>query len=92
MRRAASSTRRAPRSKWRSGFKPDYATAHENLGDVYARLAAQSYNRAQQLDAGNKTVAPKLALVRQLFGTAQAAAPAPIPPVPPRRTVGRTSK
>lgn len=73
-------------------LKPDYATAHENLGDVYARLAAQSYNRAQQLDAGNKTVAPKLALVRQLFGTAQAAAPAPIPPVPPRRTVGRTSK
>ena len=73
-------------------LKPDYATAHENLGDVYARLAAQSYNRTQQLEAGNKTVAPKLALVRQLFGTAQAPTPAPIPPVPPRRTVGRNSK
>jgi Flp pilus assembly protein TadD len=73
-------------------LKPDYATAHENLGDVYARLASQSYNRAQQLEAGNKTVPPKLALVRQLFGSAQATAPAPIPPVPPRRTVGRNSK
>ena len=46
---------------------PGYATAHENLGDVYARLAAQSYGRAQQYDAGNATVAPKLALIRQLF-------------------------
>src|SRR6478735_8377352 len=26
-------------------LNPDYATAHENLGDVYARLAAQSYGR-----------------------------------------------
>ena len=73
-------------------LKPDYATAHENLGDVYARLASQSYNRAQQLEAGNKTVPPKLALVRQLFGTGQSAASAPIPPIPPRRTVGKTSK
>lgn len=49
-------------------LNPNYATAHENLGDVYARLAAQSYGRAQQLEAGNTTVPPKLALVRQLFG------------------------
>jgi Flp pilus assembly protein TadD len=48
-------------------LNPNYATAHENLGDVYARLAAQSYGRAQQLEAGNTTVPPKLALVRQLF-------------------------
>lgn len=46
---------------------PGYATAHENLGDVYARLAAQSYGRAQQYDAANTTVGPKLALIRQLF-------------------------
>jgi Flp pilus assembly protein TadD len=49
-------------------LNPDYATAHENLGDVYARLAAASYNRARRLDAGNTTVAPKLVLIRQLFG------------------------
>jgi Flp pilus assembly protein TadD len=48
-------------------LNPSYATAHENLGDVYARLAGQSYGRAQQLEAGNTTVAPKLALIRQLF-------------------------
>ena len=37
-------------------LNPSYATAHENLGDVYARLAAQSYGRAQQLEAGNTSV------------------------------------
>ena len=31
-------------------LNPGYATAHENLGDVYVRLAAQSYSRAQQLE------------------------------------------
>jgi len=49
---------------------PGYAIAHENLGDVYARLASQSYSRAQQLDAANTTAAPKLALIRQLFPAA----------------------
>ena len=46
---------------------PSYATAHENLGDVYARLAGQSYAKAQQLDKANATVPPKLTLVRQLL-------------------------
>ena len=46
---------------------PSYATAHENLGDVYAALAAQSYGRALKLDPTNATVAPKLALVRGLY-------------------------
>jgi Flp pilus assembly protein TadD len=46
---------------------PGYATAHENLGDMYARLAAQEYVRAQQLDTTNKSAQPKLALIRQLF-------------------------
>jgi Flp pilus assembly protein TadD len=46
---------------------PNYATAHENLGDVYARLASQSYAKAQQIDPGNMSAPPKLALVRQLL-------------------------
>ncbi len=46
---------------------PNYATAHENLGDVYARLASQSYAKAQQLDAANATVPAKLTLIRQLL-------------------------
>jgi tetratricopeptide (TPR) repeat protein len=48
---------------------PSYATAHENLGDVYAKLASQAYSRALQLDAGNAAVQPKLALIRELFST-----------------------
>jgi len=46
---------------------PGYAVAYENLGDVYARLAGQAWAKSQQLDAANTSVAPKLALVRQLF-------------------------
>ena len=50
--------------------KPDYATAHENLGDIHAKLASQSYLRAQQLDrATAASVAPKLELLRELFAT-----------------------
>ena len=60
---------------------PSYATAHENLGDVYAKLASQAYSKALQLDAGNAAVAPKLSLIRNLFGTdtKTARAPAPAP-------------
>ena len=54
---------------------PSYATAHENLGDVYAKLASQAYSKALQLDAGNTGVQPKLALIRELFAAAAAKAP-----------------
>jgi tetratricopeptide (TPR) repeat protein len=46
---------------------PSYATAHENLGDVYAKLASQAYSKALQLDGSNAGVQPKLALIRTLF-------------------------
>ena len=46
---------------------PSYATAHENLGDVYAKLASQAYSKALQLDGANTGVQPKLALIRTLF-------------------------
>jgi tetratricopeptide (TPR) repeat protein len=49
---------------------PSYATAHENLGDVYAKLASQAYNKALQLDSANTAVPPKLALIRELFNPA----------------------
>ncbi|VTU18568.1 putative PEP-CTERM system TPR-repeat lipoprotein [Variovorax sp. SRS16] len=60
-------------------LNPSYATAHENLGDVYVRLAAQSYSRAQQLEPGNTTVPPKLVLIRQMF---DAPASGTLPPAP----------
>ncbi|MCR6479703.1 tetratricopeptide repeat protein [Variovorax sp. ZS18.2.2] len=46
---------------------PSYATAQENLGDVYARLASQAYSKALQLDQTNTAVQPKLAVIRTLF-------------------------
>ena len=46
---------------------PSYATAHENLGDVYAKLAGMSYAKAQQIEPANASVAPKLVLIRQLL-------------------------
>ncbi len=70
---------------------PSYATAHENLGDVYAKLASQAYSKALQLDASNVGVQPKLALIRDLFApvgkggarpAAVAAAPKPATPAP----------
>ncbi len=45
---------------------PSYATAHENLGDVYTQLASQAYRKALQLDNSNAGVQPKLALIREL--------------------------
>lgn len=47
---------------------PTYGTAHENLGDVYAKLASQAYDKALQLDSGNATAKLKLTLVRNLVG------------------------
>jgi Flp pilus assembly protein TadD len=61
-------------------LNPSYATAHENLGDVYVRLAAQSYARAQQLDKGNKTIAPKLVTLREVFLPKPVAPPAAAKP------------
>ena len=49
---------------------PSYATAYENLGDVYAKLASQAYDKALQLDSSNAAAQNKLALVRDLVGTA----------------------
>lgn len=45
---------------------PSYATAHENLGDVYTALATAAYNRALVLDDSNETVRVKLSLLNQL--------------------------
>ena len=72
---------------------PSYATAHANLGDVYARLASQAYSKALQLDASQTEVQPKLALIKELFATAGggpatqvAAAPPVAAPAPARAT------
>jgi tetratricopeptide (TPR) repeat protein len=54
---------------------PSYATAHENLGDIYAQLASRAYDRALQLDKSNTTAQLKLSMVKDLFSPAKATAP-----------------
>jgi tetratricopeptide (TPR) repeat protein len=52
---------------------PSYATAHENLGDIYAKMASQAYDRALQLDRSNTTTQTKLALIKELFSSDRSA-------------------
>ena len=74
---------------------PSYATAHENLGDIYAKLASESYSKALQLDNNNNGAQAKLTVIDNLTGKAVrpslpapvvAAAVAPNPPSLPDRT------
>ena len=62
---------------------PDYVIAYENLGDIYARLAAANYEKAVTRDARNKTASAKLKLVRDALAppAASPAAAAPAAPV-----------
>lgn len=46
---------------------PSYATAHENLGDIYAKMASQAYDKALQLDKSNTSALTKLSMIRDLF-------------------------
>jgi Flp pilus assembly protein TadD len=55
---------------------PDYAVAHENLGDVYARLAEVEYEKTLALDKRNRGAAAKLKLIRE---TSTPATPPPSP-------------
>jgi ketosteroid isomerase-like protein len=48
---------------------PSYAIAYENLGDVYAKLASQAYDKALQLDSANSATQNKMALIRDLITT-----------------------
>ena len=72
---------------------PSYATAYENLGDVYAKLASQAYDKALKTNASNTSAKTKLAMVYGLIAATPgekvppavviAAAPAPKPEVTP---------
>ncbi len=46
---------------------PSYAIAHENLGDIYAKMASQAYNQALKLDSDNKETRKKLAMINDLI-------------------------
>ena len=59
---------------------PDYVTAHENLGDIYAKMAAIEYDKALALDSKNTTVQTRLKLIQTMLGgqTTKPAATKPI--------------
>ena len=56
---------------------PSYATAHENLGDIYAKMASQAYDKALQLDRGNQAAQGKLNLIKDLFSQTSTAGRTP---------------
>jgi Flp pilus assembly protein TadD len=49
---------------------PSYATAHENLGDVLAQLAARSYAKALQIQPGRSSIRLKMDQIRQMLNAA----------------------
>jgi tetratricopeptide (TPR) repeat protein len=61
---------------------PSYATAHENLGDIYAKLASQAYDKALQLDSSNTGAKTKLAMIGELIGGGTRTARVPARPEP----------
>lgn len=61
---------------------PSYSIAHENLGDVYAKLASQAYDKALQLDSSNAATQTKLSMIKELISTSSK------PGVKPTATTG----
>lgn len=62
---------------------PAYATAHENLGDIYTRLASQAYGKALQFDSANASAQTKLAMINDLVGSNGKPVAAPAKPPAP---------
>lgn len=54
--------------EWAVRSKPDYGTAHHNLGNVYANLAALNYRQALQLDGNDQSLPAKLSRLGDLLG------------------------
>ena len=60
---------------------PSYATAHENLGDLYAKMASLAYDKALALDSKNAAAQTKLALIQDMIGGQPRKSPATRPAV-----------
>ena len=70
---------------------PSYSIAHENLGDVYAKLASQAYDKALQLDSSNPATQTKLSMIKELISTSTKPGTKPVtgsskPAVEPAKT------
>ena len=72
---------------------PSYSIAHENLGDVYAKLASQAYGKALQLDSSNAATQTKLSMIKELISTStKPGAPTPRAAVEPPAKVAEAPK
>jgi tetratricopeptide (TPR) repeat protein len=74
---------------------PSYSTAHENLGDIYAKMASQAYNKALQLDKSNAAAQTKLALIKDLFADGSKGvrvAAAKLASTPPAKLPGKVTE
>lgn len=58
---------------------PAYATAHENLGDLYSLMASLAYSKALSLNAANAATQTKLAMINELVSKSKVAAPTASP-------------
>ena len=79
---------------------PSYATAYENLGDVYTKLASQAYDKALQFDSSNAAAKNKLSLIRDLMSSnvaprassaSVAASPEPVRPPAAKTTMAKAA-
>lgn len=48
-------------------LNPAYATAHENLGDIYAKLASQAYGKSLQLEGNNPQAQQKVSALNSML-------------------------
>lgn len=75
---------------------PSYSIAHENLGDVYAKLASQAYDKALQLDSSNAATQTKLSMIKELISTSTKPgvkpAAAPAAELPPKVVAAEAPK
>jgi len=53
---------------------PDYAVAHENLGDIHVRLAYQSYAQARAKGGRAANLQPKMKLLKEVLQLSSTAA------------------
>lgn len=56
-------------------YNPGYAVAHENLGDVYIRLAQREFDRAGAAGRSDEALQRKLTLTREMVAASQPARP-----------------
>lgn len=64
-------------------INPSYGTAHENIGDVYARMATRAYDKALQLDRTNTNARAKLTSISSALSTTSKPATTQLSAPPP---------